>query len=300
MPIGTDEVARYRRDGYIVVENLYSPEEVGRMRQVLARLIEGARGLADHDSVYDLEPSHRPDAPRVRRIKLPFKVDPVFRAMAEHPRLIDVLGKLIGPDIRIQGGKINLKSADYGSPVEWHQDWAFYPHTNDDLLAVGVMLDDMTADNGPLMVLPGSHLGPTYDHHVDGRFAGAMDPAACGVDFSKAVPLIGKAGSCSFHHVRLIHGSAQNLSGRDRTLLLYQMAAADAWDLRGLPKGGFEEFESLMIAGKSTLSPRIVPTPVRMPYPGAVREGSIYENQMASKSRYFEFRQMLEPATPAE
>jgi phytanoyl-CoA hydroxylase len=99
--------------------------------------------------------------------------------------------------------------------------------------------------------------------------------------------------------VRLIHGSAQKLSGRDRTLLLYQMAAADAWDLRGLGKGGFEEFESLMIAGKSTLHPRIVPTPVRMPYPGAVSEGSIYENQTASKNRYFAFDRMLE-TTPAE
>ena len=45
----------------------------------------------------------------------------------------------------------------YGSPVEWHQDWAFYPHTNDDLLAVGVMLDDMELENGPLLVLPGTH-----------------------------------------------------------------------------------------------------------------------------------------------
>jgi phytanoyl-CoA hydroxylase len=299
MLIDSGAVERYRRDGYIVVEDLYSGEEVARMRQVLAQLIEGARGLETHDSVYDLEPSHRPDAPRVRRIKLPFKVDPVYRAMAEHSRIIEVLKQLIGPDIRIQGGKINLKSAEYGSPVEWHQDWAFYPHTNDDLLAIGVMLDDMTMENGPLMVVPGSHLGPTYDHHIDGRFAGAIDPANCPVDFSKAMPLLGRAGSCSFHHVRLIHGSAQNLSGRDRTLLLYQMAAADAWDLRGLGKGGFEEFEALMIAGKSTLVPRIVPTPVRMPYPGAVSEGSIYENQTASKNRYFTFDRMLE-TTPAE
>ena len=41
-----------------------------------------------------------------------------------------------------------MKSAQYGSPVEWHQDWAFYPHTNDDILAIGVMLDDMTLENG--------------------------------------------------------------------------------------------------------------------------------------------------------
>lgn len=296
MLIDDAAVERYRRDGFLVVHDLYSPEEVSEMRQVLAELIEGARGLETHDPVYDLEPSHRPDAPRVRRIKTPFKVHPLFRRMAEHPRLVEVLSRLIGPDIRIQGGKINLKSAGYGSPVEWHQDWAFYPHTNDDLLAVGVLLDDMTLDNGPLLMMPGTHKGPTYDHHVDGRFAGAMDPAACPLDFSKAVPVTGRAGTCSFHHVRLVHGSAQNLSGRDRTLLLYQMAAADAWDLRGLGAGGFDAFESLMIAGSSTIEPRIVPTPVRMPFPGALNDGSIYENQSVVGRRYFAFDREAAPA----
>ena len=44
--------------------------------------------------------------------------------------------QLIGPGVRYNGHKLNMKSGEYGSPVEWHQDWAFYPHTNDDLLAV--------------------------------------------------------------------------------------------------------------------------------------------------------------------
>ena len=56
--------------------------------------------------------------------------------------------------------KINIKAPEYGAAVEWHQDWAFYPHTNDDLLAIGVALDDCEEENGPLMVIPGSHKGP--------------------------------------------------------------------------------------------------------------------------------------------
>ena len=70
-----------------------------------------------------------------------------------------------------------MKSAEYGSPVEWHQDWAFYPHTNQDVLAVGILLDDMDPDNGPVLVLPGSHKGPVYDHHSFGAFCGAIDIA---------------------------------------------------------------------------------------------------------------------------
>ena len=69
-------------------------------------------------------------------------------------------------------------------------------------------------ENGPMLVVPGSHRGPIFDHHgPDGRFCGAMDPAERGVDLSKAVPCLGKAGSITVHHVRAVHGSATNFSG---------------------------------------------------------------------------------------
>ena len=70
-----------------------------------------------------------------------------------------------------------MKAAHDGSAVEWHQDWAFHPHTNDDLLTVGVMLDDVDETNGPLCVLPGSHRGEIHDHHANGYFSGAIDPS---------------------------------------------------------------------------------------------------------------------------
>ena len=46
-----------------------------------------------------------------------------------------------GPNVRHQNIKLNIKAAEYGSPVEWHQDWAFYPHTNQGVLAAAVMID---------------------------------------------------------------------------------------------------------------------------------------------------------------
>ena len=156
------------------------------------------------------------------------------------------------------------------------------------MLAIGVMLDDMTEENGPLLIMPGSHKGPTYDHHSNGFFAGAIDPDTCPLDFSKAARVTGKAGACSFHHVRAVHGSEQNLSGKDRVLLLYQAAAADACDYRRFNEP-WEEYESRMIAGVSTLEPRVVDTPIRLPYPPAKFDGSIYENQRGMKSRYFAF-----------
>jgi len=214
----------------------------------------------------------------------------VFDRLMRHPRLVAILTALLGDAIRLHGSKINLKSPRYGSPVEWHQDWAFYPHTNDDLLAVGVMLDDCTSDNGPLLVVPGTHRGPTFDHHTGdhhgGRyFCGAIDPAAIRDEIARAVPLTGRAGSLSFHHVRLVHGSAQNVSSLPRTLLLYEYGAADAWPLMGV--SNLADFDGRLITGVPGLEPRLVPAPVRMPLPPALRQGSIYENQSDAARRYF-------------
>src|SRR5581483_701036 len=225
------QVDFYRENGYIVVENLVDAATRDAIKAVVADLIDQARGLTTHNDVYDLEPSHTPTNPRVRRIKKPTQVHPIFDQLVKSPQMVAVLKALIGPNVRLHGSKLNMKDPQYGSPVEWHQDWAFYPHTNDDILAIGVMLEDIDDTNGPLLVLPGTHRGPVYDHHVDGRFCGAMDPLACGLDFSKAVACPGKAGSCSFHHVRLVHGSAENTSNRPRPLMLYEVAAADAWPL---------------------------------------------------------------------
>lgn len=147
------------------------------------------------------------------------------------------------------------------------------------------MLDDMLPENGPLLVLPGSHKGPVHDHHQDGHFVGAMDPTRSELDFSQAVALRAPAGSMSFHHVRLVHGSAQNTSQRPRQLLLYEYAAADAWPLLGVKD--FAEFNAHLVAGAPTTAPRLAPVPVRMPLPPALRQGSIYESQTSTRNRYF-------------
>jgi ectoine hydroxylase-related dioxygenase (phytanoyl-CoA dioxygenase family) len=293
--ISAQDVQAYREHGYLVVPELVDPAALAEMRRVIGGFVERARTVTAHDDIYDLEPSHRPDRPRVRRIKKPHALDAVFADFMRSERLLAVLTKLLGPGVRLHGSKLNIKAPEYGSPVEWHQDWAFYPHTNDDLLAVGVMLDDCQAENGPLMVMKGSHEGPVHDHHADGYFCGAIDPAACPLDFTRAVALTGKAGTCSFHHVRLVHGSAQNTSKLPRQLLLYEFGAADAWPLM-MGAGNLDEFNSRMVCGAPTIAPRLTAVPVRMPLPPARGQGSIYENQTGFRKRYFAFDPAVEAA----
>ena len=278
----------YQRDGAIVVPDVLTAAEVAELRRVTDGFVERARAITAHDAIYDLEDSHTPAQPRVRRIKAPHLHDPAYAALVRHPKIIAVLQDLWGPGIRFDTAKLNLKSAGFGAAVEWHQDWAFYPHTNDDLAAVGVMMDDMELENGPLLIIPGSHRDPAvHDHHgEDGRFCGAMDPGKREVDYTKAVPLTGRAGSITVHHVRAVHGSAPNTSNRARRLLLFQFRAADAWPLLGFPDG-IEAFDALLVAGEPTLAPRLADVPVRLPLPPAGKQGSIYENQKGLKNRYF-------------
>ena len=278
----------YDRVGAIVVPDVLSPAEVAELRAVTDGFVERARAITAHDAIYDLEDSHSPAQPRVRRIKAPHLHHAAYAALVRHPKIVAVLQDLWGPDIRFDTAKLNLKSAGFGAAVEWHQDWAFYPHTNDDLAAVGVMMDDMELENGPLLIIPGSHKDPVvHDHHgEDGRFCGAMDPGKKEVDYAAAVPLTGKAGSITVHHVRAVHGSAPNTSNRDRRLLLFQFRAADAWPLLGFPEG-MEAYDRLMVAGKPTLTPRLTPVPVKLPLPPAEKQGSIYENQKGLKNRFF-------------
>src|SRR5262245_13695701 len=137
--ISEHDVEVYRRDGYIVVPDVLNADEVRQLQAVIDGWIAKAATVDTHDDIYDLEPSHSRSQPRVRRIKTPHKIDPYFNALVRHPKVVSILSRLIGPDLRLHGSKLNMKAPRYGSPVEWHQDWAFYPHTNDDILAIGVM-----------------------------------------------------------------------------------------------------------------------------------------------------------------
>ena len=283
------QIAFYREHGYLVLERHLSAGQVGTLRETLARLVAGATGLTESNAVYDLEDSHRPDSPRVRRIKLPHKVDPVFEDLLRSETILAPVRDLVGPSLRLHTSKLNMKSAEFGAAVEWHQDWAFYPHTNDDILAVGVMLNDVGPENGPLLVLPGSHRGPILDHHANGRFCGAVDIEASGVDLADAVALTGPAGSVSFHHVRTLHGSDLNRSDQDRALLLYEITSADAWPIQGSmsPFDDLESYDSKLLCGEPTITPRMAEVPVQLPLPGPEKEGSIYENQKGTGARSF-------------
>jgi ectoine hydroxylase-related dioxygenase (phytanoyl-CoA dioxygenase family) len=230
----TDEqIASYQRDGYLAVPALLDRERVEALRRVTDAFVERSRGVTRSDAIFDLDPRHTPAAPVLRRIKNPADNDPLYRWVAFESPILDVVGELIGPSIRFHHSKLNLKGSLLGAPVEVHQDAAFYPHSNDDVLAVGLLLDDATAENGALAVLPGSQRGPIHTHYdAQGRFVGCMRTEdVARLDRGRAPLLTLPAGSIHVHHYRLVHWSAPNTSPGDRRLLINSYTAADAVSL---------------------------------------------------------------------
>lgn len=288
--LSEEQIAFYNTQGYLVLEKRIPDDIIAAIRSEIARFEEEARGITESNDRLDLEDCHTPENPCVRRIKLPHTTSEVVKSLMYSDHVLAPVRDLIGPHLRIHTTKLNMKSAGYGAAVEWHQDFAFYPHTNDDVLAVGVIIDDMGSENGPLMVFPGSHKGPIHDHHVDGVFAGAMDLDACGFDIADAVELKGPAGSISIHHGRVVHGSALNRSNFDRRMLFYEMMAADAFPVMGgmTRFEGIEDYNSRMLCGEPTLEPRVESVPVRIPRPQPEENKSIYEIQSRLKNRAFD------------
>ena len=285
-----DQKAAYEANGYLLVENRIPDDRLTKIRAEIARFEAEAATMTDSNDRLDLEDSHTPDDPRLRRIKLPRTISDIFRDLMLSDHVLAPARDLIGPNLRLHTSKLNMKSAGYGAAVEWHQDYAFYPHTNDDILAIGICIDDMAAENGPLMVFPGSHRGPVFDHHADGVFAGAMVPQDNGLNMADAVPLTGPAGSISLHHGRIVHGSALNTSNRARRILFYEMMAADAFPIMGSMTrwDGIEDYNARMLCGEPTLQPRLKDIPIRIPQPQPDEAISIYEIQKGLRTRAFD------------
>ncbi len=270
-----EQIETFNTDGYLSVDSVLSLEELDELRRVTGEFVEQSRNVTENDATFDLEPGHTAESPQLRRIIRPVSKHPVYEKFVHHEDILDIVESLLGPNLRYHNNKMNMKNPGHGSAVEWHQDWAFYPHTNDDLLEVGIALDDMTEENGALMVIPGSHKDKVWDHHQDGLFVGAVtDPTFQPED---AVSVTVKAGGITLHHVRMVHGSKPNESDKPRRMFFIGFYATDAWPL--IPTGySIEEMDKCIVRGEPTLEPRMKNLPVRLSLP-RVEGGSIYAQQ---------------------
>ena len=145
----------------------------------------------------------------------------------------DIVADLVGPDVKFHHSKLNFKWAHGGEEVKWHYDISFWPHTNYSPLTVGTYLYDCGMDQGPLAVLPRSHLVEPMLSQYDARRQVDRLPARGRTRRSSTSRrrwyLPGPAGSLTLHNCRTLHYSAKNTSDLGRPLLLNTLTSADAF-----------------------------------------------------------------------
>ena len=299
--ITNQQINYYKDKGYLVVENAIPQDKLKELQKVTDEYVANSKDVVVNDDVYDLADDHSSTNPNLRRLKNPHLLHDVYKNITEDACILDIVEKLVGKNIRRDHTKLNFKSARGGESIEWHQDWAFYPHTNDDIVEVGIFLDDCGEENGPLMAVPGSHKGPLDDHHHQGVFIGAVDPSKSNYDLKTAEPFLAKAGSISLHHVRSLHGSKKNNSDKSRRVLFVGYTAAESWPIKGILELGlkptssegdfvkniYSVYEGNIVRGDPCLEARVENNPIKMPYPPPHSVGSIYENQKVVRGRSF-------------
>ena len=277
MALTADQIGFYQDNGYLLLEQAIPSSVLTGLRETVDRFIEASRAVEASNRVYDLDQSHSADDPCVRRLKDPHIRDPLFKQIAECSTIVDPVCELLGGTVRFDHSKLNFKHPGANAEISWHQDWAFYPHTNDDILAVGVLIEDCTPESAPLMVIPGSHKGPVFDHHHNGIFTGGVNTDAIGDLAEAAVALIAPAGSLTIHHVRTLHASGNSTTNTLRPLLLFSYAAVDAFPI--FSSYDLEEFDSRILRGAPVREGRMTTLPFRIHLPHEPGTDSIYDNQ---------------------
>ncbi|MFT7654731.1 MAG: ectoine hydroxylase [Limisphaerales bacterium] len=286
---------KYFDQGYVGVEGLVDDAWLSRLRSVTAEFVQLSRNLdpdgrvvkpqaglelGAKDKRFDLEPDHCAEQPRIRRLNSPVDHHDEYWAFASQGPFAEVAEDLLGPNFKFHHAKLNFKWGGGGEEVKWHQDIQFWPHTNYDVLTIGVYLEDVTNEMAPMGVIPGSHDGPLYDlYDQNDQWTGNIrDDDIPNLEAGKAEYLGGCAGSITVHNCRSVHGSPPNMSPQPRPLLLCAYSCADAIPITGLTGGGLHA--ETMVRGEPAKWARFDPRPVLMP-PDWSKIGykSIFEHQ---------------------
>ena len=240
----------YFETGYLMVEEFVSKEWLERLWAVTNEFVDESRTLTASDGKFDIEPNHTRDNPRLRRLTQPVQHHETYWEFASESPIVDLCEDLLGPDVKFHHSKLNFKWGDGGEEVKWHQDIQFYPHTNYNVLAIGLFMSDIDDEMGPLGMIPGSHNEELFNLYNDkDQWVGAIDDKDIGrVPMEKAEYLKGAAGTVTIHNARTVHGSQPNMSSRMRPLLLNVYSSADA--LTVTPNPSPSRYNGTIVRGK--------------------------------------------------
>jgi hypothetical protein len=214
------QIEQYRDKGYVVPEYRLPDDLLGQMRSAYQLLLDKNPQLS---SDFLLGPHlTSPGAQGVRGSR-------EWLDFATHPDLMEMAAQLIGGDIILWGTTIFGKPANSGKATPWHQDGDYYPIRPLETITIWIALDDVTAENGPMRFIPGSHRNKrSYSHHRQERPDLTLFDVCDAEHFdeSTAEDLILEAGQISFHDVYMIHGSGPNHTPHRRAAFVIRLMPA--------------------------------------------------------------------------
>jgi ectoine hydroxylase-related dioxygenase (phytanoyl-CoA dioxygenase family) len=265
------QIEWFWQDGCLIAEDAVTAAQLAAMRAEIEGWVAASRAhtapfgppTIDDRPRFDMGAEHSAASPALRRVNNPSDISAAFRAVMQEAAMVDMVADLIGPNVKFHHCKINLKLPGSQTEVGYHQDFAYTPHSNDDVVTALLMLDDMTLENGCLQVVPGSHRGPIHSLFDGERFTGFIAPAVVEELKVRQVPITGPAGSVCLMHTRLAHGSDANRSARPRGLYICVYTAADAVPLARNPMANPNE--GLIVRGQKKRQARLMEGLVELP-----------------------------------
>ncbi len=228
MPLTTQQIDQYRRDGYVSPVPVMPAAEAASLRAKLESF-EATQGGR-------LEPGQR------SRAFLLFKwLDDLIR----DARVLDPIEQLIGPDILCWSTIFWIKDAGSRSFVSWHQDNTYWGLSSRNVVTAWFAISDASVDAGCMKVMPGTHTGDTLAHEdtYDADNMLTRGQSIPGLDEARAASMPLRAGEMSLHNYCLAHGSGPNLSVDRRIGVSMHFMPPEtkqvvgAWDCAALVRG---------------------------------------------------------------
>lgn len=229
------QVEFFHENGYIVLEDLLSEEELAEARRQMKAVLcdpENARPGVGFSYEPPEQSEHYPaDPDNPRRVWMLFDTPLAgdwWYDNIRDPRITIAMSQLLGPNIDFHNGKARIKPPGYGSHQIWHQDWPYERHTSPDLAAAIFYLDDTEVGASATEVVPGSHRQGEWEH--DEHFA--IPPEAVAAFGRAPVPVAVRAGSVAIIHVLVVHRATPNTTDRNRSAIINEyktMETLDRW-----------------------------------------------------------------------
>jgi len=226
MKLTDEQLEQFDREGYLFLPECFGREEAALLKR-------------DADAVYalDREEVWRETSSVARTAFAAHTYNEGFRRLGRHPRLIEPVMQLLDGPIYMHQYKVNAKAAFDGEVWQWHQDYGTW-RRDDDMrepraMNIAVFLDDVTAANGPLLFIPGSHKHGVFDAGHDLETTSYplwtldRDMVTKLAERGGCVAPTGPAGSVLLFSSLLVHASPPNISPFGRTIVYLSFCHVD-------------------------------------------------------------------------